>query len=290
MRYLIIFALLAASLTSCNENPTYVPYDDRTAIVDIVAKDYPNLFQTLVVNADVPDTTLHLTSGSYKPLFYWREIIDHGRKYDINAIYPDSLGIVPYATVTVTESIRINFHVIASDTTAIPDSIVRIVKPATELIRVAARMEQWGNQYDARNGWLLQKASPVFGSSTILPYGILKVTLSSLSIGEKLYSSSDYLRLDSLNQIPIVRKNETINVTVQVSDPSDIITFHIGKDVFAQTSPTPIDSNRFQAILVSPDQVGYFHITIDLIDDVAIPDTANYQFQRWSLPLHILNN
>ena len=290
MKYLIISALLAVSLTSCNENPTYVPYDDRTAIIDIIAKDYPYLFQTLAVNTDIPDTSSIFRFGDYEPLFYWREIIDNGRKYDINAIYPDSLGMVPYATVTVTESIKINFHVIASDTTASPDSIVRIIKPATELIRVAARMEQWGNQYDARNGWLLQKASPVFGSSTILPYGILNVTLSSLSIGEKLYSSSDYLRLDSLNQIPIVRKSETISVTVQVSDPSDIITFHIGKDVFAQTSPTPIDSNRFQAIMVSPDKAGFFHITIDLIDDATLPDTTNYQFQRWSLPLHILND
>ncbi|MCP4633739.1 MAG: hypothetical protein GY855_12495 [candidate division Zixibacteria bacterium] len=287
-QYILISIILLSLFTACQENPTYAVYDDRAALIDIVSRDYPTLFETELIDTDIPDTTAFLKINDFVLLHQWRESIRSGRKYLVNAIYPDSVyaGNFPEATVTITDTLQIKYNVMATDTSANPDTLVRYSTESNELITVIGRMEKWGDQYDYRNGWILQESSGTGGGSLLPQSAIESVILSGSGLGENTYSYDNLFRLKSLNDIDIVGLNETITVSCNVANPNYIVTFHIGRDTFTKVIPQNTDDNLFEAELNAPGEEGYFHITIDVISHESLESEDNYQFRRLSIPLY----
>ncbi len=87
---------------------------------------------------------------------------------------------VPEATVAITDTIKINFHVIAKDTTANPDTLVRFTDSFIELGTVTGKMEKWGSRYDDRNGWLLMEISGTAGRTPNLYNAVSALSFSSI--------------------------------------------------------------------------------------------------------------
>lgn len=288
MRKLIALLILSVTIyAACGDSPTFEPYDDEQALIDIVTKDYPTLFETDLINTDIPDTMELAKPNDLRILHYWRVITGHNPNYDINANYPESLGTTPYAIVTVTDSIAMKLHVIAEDTTADPDTLVRITKSVYEKIRIKGRMEQWGDQYDSRNGWIMREISNAKGS-TDSPYNaITSVNLYSLSTDDITLYEQDILSLTPIASVIKTAKNKEVTVTVQGVDSDDTVSFHVGRDEYEVFVPEYIGDDTYQGVITTPNYSGYFHITVDVIRNNTLPSESAHQFCRWSILLFI---
>ncbi|MBD3234062.1 MAG: hypothetical protein GF315_10110 [candidate division Zixibacteria bacterium] len=284
-KLIALFLMSAAIYVACGDSPTYEPYDDEEALIDIVTKDYPTLFETNLINTGIPDTTELARLDDLRILHYWRDVTGNNPHYDINANYPESLGTTPYAIVTVTDSIEMDIHVIAEDTTA--DSLVRITKPVYEKIQVKGRMEQWGTQYDSRNGWIMQDISNAKGSSGSAYNAISSVNLYSLSTGDITIYESQMTSLTPITSIINTTKNQEVTITVQGVSFNDTISFHVGRDEYEVFIPEYIGDNTYQGVITTPDYSGYFHITVDVIRKNTLAIESTHQFCRWSILLFI---
>lgn len=275
------------AITGCENDTTVQLYTDRMAVIDIVTKDFPTLFQTNLIKTEIPDTSVIPGADERVISYYWREITGTGRKYVITADYPDTneYGEIPVADVELTDTIKINFSVIAWDTTANPDTLMHLSKPANELVTVRGKLEQWGDRSDARNGWLLTGFSGAYGRNYV-PYDpIDSITFTSFNIGERTYNYSNVIALDSILGIMHVATGEVVQVTVKVKDPDDKVTIHVGKDEFTRAVPDYIGDNMFRTTVTSPGEEGFFHITVDVIQTSSIAHKENYTFRRWGVTL-----
>ncbi|GEM_PF-5841654 len=285
---IIFFGLLLSVVLSCEKTPTYEPVNDSDALISIVTEDYPTLFKTQLINTDIPDTSYVPNLSDYEVLHYWRDITGSNRDYDIYAVYPDSGELMfAEATVVVTDTIKINFNIIARDTTAEPDTMIRITKPAIELMTVKGKMIQYGDRYDPRNGWILQDVSYTKNINAF--EGLESITLSSIGIDSIEYSAGDFTELRGLKDILEVGSGEEITIITKLKTNNGKVSYHIGKDEFVIVYPEYIGDNKYRATIIPPQTSGYFHITIDVFNDSAMIVDSTYSFARWSVPIHIAN-
>jgi len=275
----LVFILICLILSGCSKKPTFPFYPDRDAIVDMITEDLPDIFQSQTIDLTVPDT-LSLSTA------YWREIDSVGRRIVVSFFYEGTPHEIPLAEVAVLDSMFGYFHLVIEDTSYTPPTRVRVKKPLKELATIQAKFEKWGEDRDPRKGWILTDISGVEVHSEVSNRYLSAATLQALSIGELTLTGVEIQHTRSINEIPNFSERESVNLNATVGDSSDIVYMHHNTSFgLTKTEMYPIGEATFRGSFRTPQSLGYYHLTVDLISlsTVTDPDTTVYDSKRWGI-------
>ncbi|MBD3168978.1 MAG: hypothetical protein GF307_05810 [candidate division Zixibacteria bacterium] len=287
MKYIIPLLIILSVISASCENPTFEPYTDEYALTDIATKDFTTLFETKLVSLEIPETTMFAYSDDVEVIHFWRNLVRSGKEYIIETEYSDTnaIDVFDKAWITVNDTIITTFNSIAEDTSAEPDTIIRLQKQVTEFVSVTGFLERLGTPYEPRNGWIMNKIGGASGkkpaASTYNAFDSLY--LISLSRGEFAYDIDDIIGLDSLYNIPRFHPEEGITVEFLARDTTGEFTVHVGRGEYTLYKPDYLGDKRYRTFITTPAQSGYFHITLDAVNSQAFTDTSAYNFRRLSM-------
>ncbi|MCP4633738.1 MAG: hypothetical protein GY855_12490 [candidate division Zixibacteria bacterium] len=285
----ILAIALCLLFTNCTDKATNSKYSDQAAIIDLISIDYEDLFMYELIDTPIPDTTSFYNGSTDDRFCYWKIIGSNTRNIKIDIQYPELK--YPIADVSILDSIEVITNVIYYDTTATPDSIIRLTNSTYELQNIKAVLKQINPSSKNRNGWWIESITGNNGYA-FPPYRSLNSVIVTASLSQqRIFSIDDILTPQPTSELLSVGKGENRKITIiKGGYDDDIVTFHMSEiNGCRKIDLEKLDENTYQAIFTAPERNGFFYITADVINVNDLIQSDEYHIHRWAIPVYVVD-
>jgi hypothetical protein len=251
-----------------------------------------------VAKADIADPSFAIAVGGgasvsaeIDPLFWFRLIRSHERRYVIEIENPDSLTRV--AHVRVIDRLLGTFNVVTQ-----PDStdsgLVRGERIAKRLADTSVRKAVFvrhkvvrDGSEDAedgfRDGWTRWRLRAVSGAEITSDDGTRVIESLRLQVGDRIdVTVTDPLELQRRSELVRLPAETPVHVTVETADPTDVVVLYAR---WGRMRLRRMDDGSFQGRFLTPSLGGLRHLAVNALSrGTLFDDEAPYDSKAWALP------